>query len=50
MAYDSVTPTAVVGLPMLAARPAFVSPYGIAINKQAAGTDLEHKLVWALNE
>ena len=48
LAYDSVTPTSVIGLPMLAAPPAYMSPYCVAINKQAAGGDLEQRLAWAL--
>ena len=37
-----------VGLPRLNAPEAYVSPYGIAINKQAAGSELEQRLVYAL--
>ncbi|KAI7838074.1 hypothetical protein COHA_008157 [Chlorella ohadii] len=48
LAYDSVTPTQAVGLPMLAAPPVFVAPYGVAINRDRTGGELEQRLVWAL--
>jgi hypothetical protein len=41
-------PSLQVGLPMLNAPEAYVSPYGVAINKQAAGSELEQRLVYAL--
>ncbi|KAL4433401.1 hypothetical protein ABPG77_010254 [Micractinium sp. CCAP 211/92] len=48
LAYDSVTPASVVGLPMLNAPQVYVAPYGIALQKQAAGTELEARLSWAM--
>ncbi len=49
LAYDSVTPASVVGLPLLNAPPAYVDPYGIAVGTADAGSELEQKLVYALN-
>lgn len=48
LAYDSVTPASQVGLPMLNAPPAYVDPYGVAISRGDAGSELEHRLVYAL--
>ncbi|KAL4451634.1 hypothetical protein ABPG75_007296 [Micractinium tetrahymenae] len=48
LAYDSATPASVVGLPLLNAPQVYVAPYGIALQQQAANSELEARLSWAM--